>query len=86
MRVEEGVGPTVMVATPAAAFATAPLAEDASEPSSGVPVDSLEDIALAVLEVFKPALQHSIEILTDRCKTAPLITPCLGTDRLFEFS
>jgi len=83
--VEEVVGPTLMIATPASALTSTALAQDASQPASRIAVDCLEDVALAVLEVFKPALQQAVEVLTDRFHAPAIGAPCFGTERFLEF-
>jgi hypothetical protein len=83
--VKEVVGPTLMIAAPASAFASAALAQDASQPASRVAVDSRKHVALAVLEVFKPALQQAVELMTDRSHALPACAPCLGAERFLEF-
>jgi hypothetical protein len=83
--VKEGVGPTLVIAATAATLASATFAQDVSQPASRVTIHSLEDRAIAVLEVFKPALQHPVEVLTDRFQAPPLVAPSLGAERLLEF-
>src|SRR5688572_12997302 len=83
--VKEVVGPPLMIAAAASAFASAALAQDASQPASGVAVDCRKHVALAVLEVFKPASQQAVELLTDRCHALPVCAPCLGAEHFLEF-
>ena len=83
--VEEVIGPTLLIATPASASTSTALAQDASQPASGVTVNGREDVALAVLEVFKPAVQQAVEILTDRFDAPPLGAPCFGSEHFLEF-
>jgi len=73
--VKEVVGPPLMIAAPASAFASAALAQDASQPASRVAVDCRKHVALAVLEVFKPALQEAVELVTGRWSFASSCSP-----------
>ena len=57
MGVEKGIRPALMIAAPSAAVTAGALAQDAAQPAACGTVDSGKDIALAVLEVSKPALQ-----------------------------
>ena len=79
---EERVGPASMIAATASALASVTLAQDASQPSTRVTVDCFEDIALAVLEIFNPAFQNSVELLAERFYALAACASCLGLQNL----
>ena len=68
---KEGVGPAMMIAPPATSLLAQAFPEDASQPHPNPPVQGAERVAMAVLEVLKPAPQRGVRSLMIFVRLSP---------------
>ena len=83
---KEGIRPALMVPATTAATSMATATENTAQTHPYPTIRHLERERGAVLEVFKPAFRRPVDVRDDRSKAMPVITPCLGTDRIAELT
>ncbi len=82
---KEGVWPAVMIPPASAAFESASLAQDRTQPHTNPTVQRTKDPGATVLKILKPASQRAVHVGDDGQKAMPVGTPRLDAARGSEF-
>src|SRR6266853_6432240 len=84
LRIEERVGPALMVAPASAPGSMVSFAENAAQPHAKPLVERDKGAAWAVLKICQPPPQRAIDVLDDDGQCLPIGTAGFGAQRVFE--